>query len=73
MRKKDGADGQRAKVMENFTTESASEERMLQKLMQFVAASVTMRASQERDSENLVSRVSNLHYVYTNRRMYVLM
>ena len=44
MRKKDGADGQRAKVMENFTTESASEERMLQKLMQFVAASVTMRA-----------------------------
>ena len=47
MRKGDGADGQRAKVMGNFTTESTSEERMLQKLMQFVVAPVTMRACRE--------------------------
>ena len=44
VRKGDRADGQRAKVMETFTTESASEERVPQTLMQFVAASVTMRA-----------------------------
>ncbi len=44
MRKGDGADGQRAKVMGSFTTESEGEERMLQTLMQFVAASVTIRA-----------------------------
>ena len=44
MRKGDGTDGQRAKVMGNFATESASEERLLQTWMQFVAASVTMRA-----------------------------
>ena len=44
MRKRDRADGQRAKVMGNFTTEDEGEERMLQTLMQFEAASVTIRA-----------------------------
>ena len=34
MRKRDGADGQRAKVAENFTTEGEGEERMLQMLIQ---------------------------------------
>ena len=34
MRKGDGADGQRAKVTENFTTEGEGEERMLQTLFQ---------------------------------------
>ena len=43
MRKGDGADGQRAKVMGHFTTEDAGEERMQHTLMQFVAASVTIR------------------------------
>ena len=43
MRKGDGADGQRAKVIGNFTTESESEESMQQTLMQFVATSVTIR------------------------------
>ena len=36
-------DGQRAKAVGNFTTESASKERMPQTLMQFVAVSVTMK------------------------------
>ena len=44
MRKGDGANGQREKIMENFTTEGEGEERMQQPLMQFVAASVTVRA-----------------------------
>ena len=44
VRKEDGADGQRAKVMGNFTTTGEGEERMLQTSMQFVAASVKMRA-----------------------------
>ena len=44
VRKGDRADGQRAKVMGHFTTEGAGEERMQQTLMQFVAASVTIRA-----------------------------
>ena len=44
MRKGDGADGQRAKVMGSFTTEGEGEERMLQTLMQLVATSVTIRA-----------------------------
>ena len=45
VRKGDGADGQRAKVMGSFTTEGEGEkERMLQTLMQFVTASVTVRA-----------------------------
>ena len=43
MRKGDGADGQRAKVIGNFTTESEGEESMQQTLMQFVATSVTIR------------------------------
>ena len=34
MRKGDGADGQRAKVMGNFTTEDEGEERMLQTFIQ---------------------------------------
>ena len=42
MRKGDGAGGQRAKDIGNFTTEGEGEERMLQALMQFVAASVTI-------------------------------
>ena len=45
VRKGNGADGQKAKVMGNFTTEGEGEEiLMLQSLMQFVAASVTIRA-----------------------------
>ena len=44
MRKGGRADGQRAKVMGHVTTEGAGEERMQQTLMQFVAASVTIRA-----------------------------
>ena len=44
VRKGEGADGQRAKVIGNFTTEGAGEERMQQTLMQFVAALVTIRA-----------------------------
>ena len=44
MRKADGADGQRAKVMGSFTAEGEGEERMLQTLMQFVVTSVTIRA-----------------------------
>ena len=44
LRKGGGADGQKAKVMGNFTTENEGEERMQQTLMQFVAASVTIRA-----------------------------
>ena len=43
-RKGDGADGQRAKVVGSFTTEDVGKESMLQTLMQFVAASVTIRA-----------------------------
>ena len=42
VRKGSGADGQRAKVTGNFTTEGEGEERILQTLMQFVAASVTL-------------------------------
>ena len=44
VRKGEGADGQRAKVMGNFTTEDESKERMLQTLMQCMATSVTIRA-----------------------------
>ena len=43
MRKGDGADGQRAKIVGNFTTDEG-EERMLRPLMELVAASVTIRA-----------------------------
>ena len=44
LRKGGGADGQRVKVMGNFTTEDEGEDRMLQTSMQFVAASFTIRA-----------------------------
>ena len=44
VRKGDEADGQRIKVIGSFATESEGEESMKQPLMQFVAASVTMRA-----------------------------
>ena len=43
MRKGDGVDRQRAKVVGNFATHGAGEKGMQQTLMQFVAASATKR------------------------------
>jgi len=68
VRKGDGADGQRAKVMGSFTTESAGDETRLQTLMPFVVALFTMKAYGCRKGyckrcQPTASR-SLLHYVY---------
>ena len=66
VRKGDGADGQRAKVMGSFTTESAGDETRLQTLMPFVVALFTMKAYGCRKGycKCCQPSASSLHYVY---------
>ena len=70
VRKGDGADGQRAKVMGSFTTEGEGEERMLQTLMQFVVTSVTIRAYAGLGITSFL-RVSSVRLCYFSVFIYV--